>query len=68
MIARGISAWGISMKISYPVMYPILHVSYTGSTFMLVLVSFQRFKGDIFRIFLLPNFDTSKFILGHAHK
>ena len=41
---RSMPSWPVSaMKIIYPVMYPIVHISYTGSIFMIVLVSFERY-------------------------
>ena len=41
---RSMPSWPVSaIKIIYPVMYPIVHISYTGSIFMIVLVSFERY-------------------------
>ena len=49
-VGNSIPAWHIeSVKIDtfYPILYPFGNVAYMGSVFMIVLLSFERFKGGL---------------------
>ena len=43
LISRGMNTWGFDIRDDYPFVYPFLHISYTGSIFMVILVSFERY-------------------------
>ena len=43
LISRGMNTWGFHIKDDYPFVYPFVHISYSGSIFMVILVSFERY-------------------------
>ena len=43
LFGRSLPPLGFSIRVIYPIMYPILHMSYSGSIFMIVLVSSERY-------------------------
>ena len=43
LISRGMNTWGFDIFDDYPFVYPFLHISYSGSIFMVILVSFERY-------------------------
>ena len=50
-VGNSIPAWHIlsekTIQTFYPILYPFGNVAYMGSVFMIVLLSFERFKGDL---------------------
>ena len=50
-VGNSIPAWHIipenSLQKFYPILYPFGNVAYMGSVSMIVLLSFERFKGDL---------------------
>ena len=43
LISRGMNTWGFHIQDDYPFVYPFVHISYSGSIFMVILVSFERY-------------------------
>ena len=64
VIARALPAWGVSVRTIYPVLYPILHISYSGSIFMTVLVSFERYMAVCWR--MEPSVEKIKYYSGYG--
>ena len=43
LISRGMNTWGFDIRDDYPFVYPFVHIAYSGSVFMVILVSFERY-------------------------